>query len=107
MVRRPDSIPEARRAMREGLQTLNDADRTTRCQDKPVPYTEVRQTPAEAKALCDGCPLKDLCAPLGFTESVYADDMVYGGYTWRRGLPIVSETAYKAKRGRGELKKLT
>lgn len=97
--------------MREALQQLNDRDQTTYCQDRPVPFTEVRQTPAEAAKLCGRgtawpCPLLSLCAPLGFTESVYADDMVYGGLTWRRGLPLVSETAYRKKRSSTELRKL-
>lgn len=121
MVTRPHSIPDARRAMREGLQVLgsNGMKRldgttvnTTPCQDRPVPFTEVRQTPDEAAALCGRgtsheCPLIKLCQPLGFTESVYADDMVYGGYTWRRGLPLVSETAYQKKRQKGELRKIS
>lgn len=100
--------------MREGLQKLANAKTgptTTPCQDRPVPYTEVRQTPAEAATLCgrgteNECPLLKLCEPLGFTESVYADDMVYGGYTWRRGLPLVSETAYIEKRKRTEIQKI-
>lgn len=120
MVSRPDSIPAARRAMREGLQKLSTKGHensegkrafSTSCQDRPVPFTEVRQNPAEAAALCgvgteDECPLLKLCEPLGFTESVYADDMVYGGLTWRRGLPIVSETAYNEKRRKTELQKI-
>ena len=107
MVRRPDSIPEARRAMREALQELSSKDESTACIDRPVPFTEIRQTPAEAKELCAGCPVIELCAPLGFTESVYADDMVYGGFTWRRGLPLVSETAYINKRRKSELQKIS
>jgi hypothetical protein len=113
MVRRPDSIPEARRAMNYALQKMNSKDvpEHTFCQDRPVPYTEVRQTPDEAAKLChkgepDECKLLALCQPLGFTESVYADDMVYGGLAWRRGLPVVSETGYQAKRAKNELKKL-
>jgi hypothetical protein len=98
MVRRPDSIPEARRAMREALQDLESRGETTPCQDRPVPYTEVRQSPAQARELCAGCPIIEICAAYGFTESVYADDMVYGGFTWRRGVPIVSETAYVRKK---------
>jgi len=97
--------------MREAQQLLASKDEHTPCAKKPVQYTEVRQTPDEAAELCgrgtvNECPLLELCAPLGFTESVYADDMVYGGYTWRRGLPLVSETAYEQKRQRTELKKL-
>jgi hypothetical protein len=106
--------------MREGLQLLSskgavrkDGTRvfSTTCQNRPVPFTEVRQTPAEAARLCgrgtdQECPLIKLCEPLGFTESVYADDMVYGGITWRKGLPLVSETGYEAVRGKGELRKL-
>lgn len=97
--------------MREALQSLNDNDETTNCQDRPVPFTEVRQTPDEAAALCgrgteNECPLLVMCGQLGFTESVYADDMVYGGYAWRRGLPLVSETGFKAGRGKGELPKI-
>ncbi len=105
MVRRPDSIPEARRAMRDALAVLNNTGirnkhgvlfKTTFCQDRPVPFTEVRQTPEEARKLCGvgteyECPLLDLCAPLGYTESIYADDFVYGGIPWRRGQPV-SET---------------
>lgn len=111
MVRRPDSIPEARRAMREALQELSSRGESTACADRPVPYTEIRQSPAEAATLCgkgtpNECPVINLCAPLGFTESVYADDMIYGGYTWRRGLPLVSETAYAKKRKLTELQKL-
>ena len=111
MVRRPDSIPEARRAMREALQELSSQGKSTPCEDRPVPFTEVRQTPAEAAELCGRgtdhpCPLLELCATLGFTESVYADDMVYGGYTWRRGLPLLSEDAYNKKRRKVELQKL-
>ena len=98
--------------MREALQSLNDKDRTTYCQDRPVPFTDTRQTPEEAKKLChrgqpDECPVLKVCEPLGFTESVYADDMVYGGLTWRRGLPLVSESGYKQSRGKRELPKIT
>ena len=111
MVRRPDSIPEARRAMREAQQMLSAQGIATPCAERPVPYTEVRQSPKEAALLCgkdtpNECPLLSLCQPLGFTESVYADDMVYGGLTWRRGLPLVSETAYEKKRQHSELKKI-
>lgn len=89
--------------MREGLDALNSRGEHTACQDRPVPFTEVRQSPADAAALCGRgtdhpCPLLELCAPLGFTESVYADDMVYGGYSWKRGLPLVSETGYQQDR---------
>lgn len=101
MVRRPESIPDARRAMREALQVLSSNGEHTPCADKPVLYTEVRQTPQEAARLCgrgteDQCPVIGLCAPLGFTESVYADDMVYGGYSWKRGLPVVFRGKNKA-----------
>jgi hypothetical protein len=97
--------------MREGQQNLAAKGEHTPCDDKPVPYSEVRQTPAEAAKLCGRgtdhpCKLIELCAPLGFTESVYADDMVYGGYTWRRGLPLLSEEAYQQKRQKNELKKI-
>lgn len=106
MVRRPDSIPEARRAMREALQKLSDSKTgptKTPCMDRPVPYTEVRQSPSEAAELCGRgtdheCPVLKLCEPLGFTESIYADDMVYGGLAWRRGTPVVSETGYRKTR---------
>lgn len=108
MVRRPDSIPEARRAMREALQVLASAKRgptAPPCVNRPVPYTEVRQSPREAADLCGRgtdapCPVLELCASLGFTESVYADDMVYGGYVWRRGLPLISEAAYQKQKKR-------
>lgn len=121
MVRRPESIPVARRTMRQGLQLLSAKGAvllngqkvfSTVCQDRPVPFTEVRQTPVEAAALCGRgtdheCPLLKLCEPLGFTESIYADDMVYGGLSWRKGLPLVSETGYEAQRAKGELRKLS
>lgn len=97
--------------MREGRDKLHAKGKTTECEDRPVPFTEVRQTPDEAAALCGRntdapCPLLEICAAFGFTESVYADDMVYGGYTWRRGLPLISEAGYEAKRGLGELRKI-
>jgi hypothetical protein len=94
MVRRPDSIPEARRAMRDSLHELNATGQQTECQKKPVLYADRRGiTPEEAAELCgrgtdDECPLLALCEPLGFTESVYADEMVYGGLVWRRGIPV-------------------
>lgn len=111
MVRRPDSIPDTRRAMREAQQTLRERGEHTPCAKNPMAYAEVRQSPDEAKALCgrgssNECPLLALCGTLGFTESVYADDMVYGGYTWRRGLPLISEEAYVQKRQRSELRKI-
>jgi hypothetical protein len=90
--------------MRHALQGLNDQNQQTYCQHRPVPFTEIRQTPQEAARLChrgepDECPIISTCAPLGFTESVYADDMVYGGYAWKRGKPVVSETIVRPKRG--------
>lgn len=98
MVRRPVSIPETRRAMREGLQSLADRGTPTECTDRPVPYTEVAQSPEDAAELCGRgtdapCPLLDLCGQFAFTEGVYADGMVYGGYYWKRGLPVVSRNA--------------
>ena len=80
--------------MREALQLLNSTGKKTKCQDRPVPYADVRQSPTEAAALCgrgtaSPCPLLATCTPLGYTESVYADDMVYGGYTWKRGKPVL------------------
>ena len=98
--------------MREAHQSLADRGQTTACDDRPVPFTEVRQTPTDAAALCGRdtdkpCPLLELCAQFGFTEGIYANDVVYGGYTWRRGLPLVSETGYqKSRAGKTELKKL-
>lgn len=74
--------------MRVALQALNSTGRTTPCQDRPVLYTEVRQTPEDAAALCSACPLILQCRDLGWTESVYANDMVYGGLTWRKGKPL-------------------
>lgn len=102
MVRRPSSIHGARRAVNDALIELELVGQKTPCQDRPVPFTEVRQTPADAARLCGRgtdapCPILELCAPLGYTESVYADDMVYGGYSWRRGLPV-SETDYRRTR---------
>lgn len=97
--------------MREALQELAAKGLSTSCVEAPVPFTEVRQTPDEASALCGRgtdheCPVLAICGQLGFTESVYADDMVYGGYSWRKGLPLISEAAYEAKRGLGELRKV-
>ena len=97
--------------MRDALSVLNNKGMsngygkvftTTACQDLPVPYTEVRQTPEQARELCGvgteyECPLLKLCAPLGYTESVYADDFVYGGIPWRKGHPV-SETLKPKRR---------
>lgn len=104
---RPDSIPEARRAMREALGTLAKSHQATPCKDRPIPYTDVRQTPDEAEALCEGCPVKKVCYPLGYTESVYADDMVYGGVPWRRGRPVLREDELQERRSRDEKKRNT
>jgi hypothetical protein len=101
--------------MREGRDRLNRPSReypegrTTACQDRPVPFTEVDQSPEQAAELCgrntdDPCPLLELCAQFGFTEGIYADRMVYGGYTWRRGLPLVSETGYQSDKKKGRRK---
>ncbi len=92
--------------MGRALRSLNHRGEKTPCQDAPVLYADMRQNPEDARKLCEGCPVIELCAPLGFTESVYANDMVYGGLTWRRGLPVVSETAYREKRQRSELKRI-
>ena len=97
MVRRPDSLPDARRAMRIALQVLAERKQTTPCKDRPIPYTDLRQTPEAAKKLCEGCPVLMICRPLGYTESVYADDMVYGGLAWRRGKPV-SETSSSTRK---------
>jgi|GEM_PF-4584134 len=91
--------------MREALDKLSEKGEKTPCKDRPAPFVEVRQSPEEAAALCgrgtdNECPVLALCEPLGFSESVYADNMVYGGYSWRRGLPMVSETAYQSDRGK-------
>lgn len=97
--------------MRDGLALLNNKGITnghgkrftsTACQDRPVPFTEIRQTSLEAAELCGvgtqyECPLLNLCQPLGFTESVYADDMVYGGISWRRGQPVSETPRVKRK----------
>jgi hypothetical protein len=83
--------------MRDALGRLADNDISTPCQEKPVRYADIAQTPEEARELCEGCPVLMLCRPLGFTESVYADNMVYGGLTWRRGRPV-SETKVSAKK---------
>ena len=89
--------------MREALDRLAEKNETTHCQDRPVPFADVRQSPEDAKRMCgrgaeDECPVLELCGQLGFTESVYADNMIYGGYTWRKGLPVVSETGYRESR---------
>lgn len=91
MVRRPTSLPEARRAMREALQRLNSVGDTTPCQDRPIPYTDIRQTPEDAAELCADCPLVTECRDFGWTESVHANDMVYGGLTWRKGKPLTND----------------
>jgi hypothetical protein len=97
--------------MRDALSVLNNRGMTnaygtrfttTACQDRPVPFTEVRQTPEQAERLCGvgteyECPLLEICKPLGYTESVYADDFVYGGISWRRGHPV-SETPKPARK---------
>ena len=119
MVQRPASRDEARVAFRKAKDALNAPSRqhpkgrTTACQDRPVPFTEIEQSPADAAALCgrdlpeddpSRCPLLELCAQFGFTEGIYADRMVYGGYAWRKGLPLVSETGYQESKKKGTYK---
>lgn len=92
--------------MREGLDRLKASGKTTACQDRPVPFVEVRQSPDDAAALCgrgtgSPCPLLEVCAQYGFTEGIYADDVVYGGYSWKKGLPLVSETGYQESKKKG------
>ena len=105
MVRRPESISGARRTMNRELAKMNIAGETTQCQDRPVLYTEVRQPPDAAAELCGRgtdtpCPLLELCAQFGFTESVHADNMVYGGYSWKRGKPILNHSEFRKPRKR-------
>jgi hypothetical protein len=77
--------------MREALASLNHRNEFTPCAGRPIPY-EVRQSPEDAAELCSPCPIKELCKQFGYTEGVYADDMIYGGVLWKRGKPVVSET---------------
>lgn len=98
-IRRPASASDARDAFNEARDALraDDPNFTTVCEDAPVLYTEVRYDEKEAAEMCgrgtpQECPLLAVCEPLGYTESVYADDFVYGGIPWRRGKPVVSET---------------
>ena len=98
MVTRPASIPNARETMRVALAFLNEAGEVTPCFDKPARYADSRPTPEEAKELCHGCPLIQQCLALGFTESVYADEMVYGGKVFKRGKPVDS-TSKKRQKG--------
>ena len=102
MAGRPKSADGARRAMREGLQRLNDRDQKTYCQDRPVPFADVRQSVSEAAALCHKgksteCPLLAACYNLGHAESVHANDMVYGGLPWRKGKPVTSDESKPKK----------
>ena len=91
-VTRPTSVVAARRAFDVGLIKLMEKGEQTKCFKRPIPYTS-RQTPEEAEKLCEGCPLLELCKPLGFTESTYADDMVFGGIPWRKGKPVGTDIA--------------
>lgn len=88
MVARPASIPDAREAMQVALTALNDNGEHTPCAGKPARYTDSRPTSEEAKELCAECPLIKQCRDLGFTESVYADEMIYGGLVFKRGKPV-------------------
>jgi hypothetical protein len=90
--------------MREALQDLSDRGLTTPCQDRPVLFADARQGVSEAAVLCgrgtdNPCPLLELCGQFGYTEGVYADDMVYGGYPWKRGVPLVSDHKNARKKG--------
>ena len=105
MVRRPDSLSGVRRAMSIQLAELNEAGETTQCQNRPVPYTEIRQAPASAALLCGRgtdtpCPLLELCAQYAYTEGVHADGMVYGGYSWKRGKPLANVSETKKRRSK-------
>lgn len=93
--------------MRDALGRLAEADIATPCQEKPVRYTDIMQTPEEARELCEGCPVLLLCRPLGFTESVYADNMVYGGLTWRRGRPVLETSVSAEKKSRKVVDEIT
>lgn len=89
--------------MNRALAELNEAGETTRCQDRPVPYTEVKQPPNEAAKLCgrgtdNPCPLLELCASFAYTEGSRADGMVYGGITWKRGKPIYTMSEFRKPR---------
>lgn len=84
--------------MEAALADLNGSGRVTPCAGKPARYADMRQTPEDAAKLCSGCPLLFECRDLGFTESVYADDMVYGGLVFRRGKPV-DATSKNRQRG--------
>lgn len=102
-IRRPSSASEARNAYNNGYSALRAKDENfaTACEANPVLYTEMRWDEKSAASLCgrgsaNECPLLALCEPLGYTESVYADDFVYGGIPWRRGRPVVSRATPEA-----------
>lgn len=80
--------------MQWAVADLIDQGGEAHCWEKPVLYTEIRHEPETAAALCgrdtkQPCPLLETCARYGYTEGVYADGMVYGGYTWGRGFPKI------------------
>lgn len=94
--------------MREALLRINSKHVWTPCAGRPIPY-EVRQTPRESARLCgrgtdNPCPVLEQCTDFGFTHSVYADDMTFGGYIWKRGVPVVSETAFSPNPSRARPK---
>ena len=92
MTARPSSLVRAREVMKAALDALNSKGQYTPCAGKPAKYADMRGvTVKEAKAMCAGCPLIIQCRNLGFTESVYADEMVYGGKVFRRGKPVTRD----------------
>ena len=105
MVTRPESIPQARDDMDAALAELNGRGVYTPCHQKAALYADKRNTPEDAAEMCGRgtdheCPVLALCEKLGFTESVYADEMVYGGLVFRRGIPV-SETSKPRKPKKG------
>lgn len=85
--------------MRAALADLNESGEYTPCADKPARYTDSRPTNEDAQKLCHGCPLIEQCRDLGFTESVYADDMIYGGVVFKRGVPQVGPSNKNRRKG--------
>lgn len=90
-----DPAPKgARGAKREAMAEFNRLVTRTpgrHCRDKPIPYTEIRQTAAQAAELCGAgeeweCPILAACHAEG--RRTKPDAIVLGGKFWVNGKPL-------------------
>lgn len=80
------SVREIRAEWNQYLRDSSANNWRPKCFDDPIPYTELKQTRADAQILCAGCPLKALHKELAFAEK--ADGIVAGGEFFVNGRPV-------------------